>query len=56
MTGTYRDEDGYRLGGWVTDQRQAKRRGTLKPERKQRLEAIPGWDWNPPTGGAAHRR
>jgi superfamily II DNA or RNA helicase len=42
---TYRDNDGFRLGGWVATQRTAQRRGRLPEERTRRLEALPGWVW-----------
>jgi superfamily II DNA or RNA helicase len=40
----YVTADGYRLGGWVSDQR--KRRGTISEERKARLNAL-SFVWEP---------
>jgi superfamily II DNA or RNA helicase len=37
---------GYRLGGWITQQRNNYSKGVMKPEHQQRLEALPGWIWN----------
>lgn len=40
-------EDGVRLGAWAAQQRLLRRRGRLDPTRAARLEALPGWSWNP---------
>ncbi len=39
--------DGYKLGGWVNTQRDFNARGTLDSTRQQRLEGLPGWNWDP---------
>lgn len=47
---TYIEDDGYRLGAWVSQQRQKFRNGTLSSERSERLSRLRGWDWSPPRG------
>ncbi|MBV8941939.1 MAG: helicase associated domain-containing protein [Solirubrobacterales bacterium] len=43
---SYRDCDGFRLGGWVSKQRQFRQQGTLVDDRARRLESLPGWVWD----------
>ena len=40
-------ENGVQLGGWVSEQRTARARSRLSPDRIDRLEAVPGWSWHP---------
>jgi len=42
-------EDGFKLGLWAQNQRARARfvSGQLRDERRQRLEALPGWVWEP---------
>ena len=39
----YRTRNGFRLGQWVITQRANK--DTMSPDRRQRLEAVDGWEW-----------
>jgi hypothetical protein len=40
----YETDDGYKLGTWISTQRYAN--GTMDPDRRQRLEALPRWTWD----------
>jgi superfamily II DNA or RNA helicase len=47
VPGSYKEEDGYRLGQWVAVQRTSQ--NTLTPSRRQRLDEI-GFNWAPREG------
>jgi superfamily II DNA or RNA helicase len=42
---SYKTADGFRLGGWVTKQRE--KMDAMTDERRQRLEGLEGWTWDP---------
>ena len=46
---SYSMDDGYRLGTWVSLQRRTFAKSSLDSERVQRLQALPGWSWDPHT-------
>jgi hypothetical protein len=52
----YHVADGFRLGSWVSLQRRLHRRGRVPTARAQRLEALPGWTWDPTTDRAGAKR
>jgi superfamily II DNA or RNA helicase len=41
----YQTTEGFRLGEWASRQRRQFRADKLHPDRRQRLEALPGWAW-----------
>jgi Helicase associated domain/Type III restriction enzyme, res subunit len=43
MLAKYKTGNGFGLGIWVNKQRE--RKDTIEPDRRQRLEALPGWTW-----------
>ena len=48
-------EDGFRLGVWVSKQRQAYGRGKLSADRQRWLEELPGWVWDASVAGTQKR-
>ena len=55
-TQSYVHHDGYKLGAWVSQQRQKNAKGLLSQDQHERLSKLPGWVWTPPRGAAARRR
>lgn len=49
------EQDGYRLGAWVAQQRPLSRTGKLEKDRWAKLDELTGWEWKPPRGAAARR-
>ena len=47
-------EDGFKLGQWVSVQRNARKSGSLDPERQERLEEVRGWVWDVPSASWEH--
>ena len=45
VIGSYKTEDGYKLGQWVNRQRLAKKKNKLTSEKIIRLESLNGWVW-----------
>lgn len=43
----YATYDDYRLGTWVSHQRKSKFKNRLSQSQIERLEALPGWSWEP---------
>ena len=43
----YVTPDGFKLGSWVIRQRNNKSKNLLSQDRIERLEALPGWSWDP---------
>ena len=45
VTQRYKTDDGYKLGTWVSEQRQKKKKNKLSQDRQDRLEGLKGWVW-----------
>ena len=48
---SYIQEDGIKLGAWVSYLRTRYSNDKLSAERVNRLEELPGWEWGPLTPG-----
>jgi superfamily II DNA or RNA helicase len=42
---THPDGSEWKIGIWINDQRQARKKGKLSEDRVRQLEAVPGWIW-----------
>jgi hypothetical protein len=47
VSSSFRDDTGYKLGRWATEQRRDYREGRLREDRMARLESLvsAGWTW-----------
>ncbi len=42
----FKNEDGFNLGGWVSERRRSYQLGNLSSEHEQKLESVLGWVWS----------
>ena len=45
---SYKTDNGYRLGLWTNYQKMREKKDKMTSDRRQRLEALPGWSWMRP--------
>ena len=45
---------GMKLGAWCCNQRVKRKAALLSQQQREALEAVPLWDWSPPTGRRGH--
>jgi superfamily II DNA or RNA helicase len=55
VLGRHVEDDGFKLGRWVANQRRAFKLRELAPDRVARLEALPGWIWSNISGTTSTR-